>query len=905
MDWAEDIRRAFARRKRTLECDTLDELTQHAESLSEALRSEGMADAAVRGRVERQIAAWADDMRSFSPPRQHRPLAEPGGDTSGASGALADLRYGMRLLASEPGHTALAVLTIAAGVGAVTLMANLVWSVLLRPLPWPDAERLVRVYETRQGSHSRFGEIVTNLTFLAWRDRPRTVDGLAAWTPADRTLSDPEGAERIRLAAVTASLGPVLRASPALGRWLLPADEMPGRGDVVVLSHGLWRERFAADPAAVGTTILLDGRLHTIVGVMPRSFSFPDRGTRAWVPFTVPAPLERGSLSLSMFSAIARLRDGVTPAQAAAEATTRGRAAERDVGRSAADAGLTTSAIFGAGGPLDVTVVPAREAATREIRPALLLLLAAVGLLLTTSAANVANLQLARAGRRRRELAIRAALGASAGRLTRQLLIENAWLGLAGGAAGLVVAAAAHRLLPHVLPADFPRLDELAFGWQAGLVAFGAALGTSLVFGALPAMVARKTSLTEALAEDAVAAGAGLRLRTTRLRSFVMTAQVAAATVLLVGAGLLTSSFLALLRADRGFDRAPVLTASLPLPDALVPGPRKRLLLEQIVERLERVPGITAAGFTSILPLSDSHSIRAFRMPRAGAASAGDVDVQAGFRVVSPGYLSALGLDVIEGRGFLPLDNETALPVVVVNRAFARAYLDATPIGEVVPLGSESLTDWHVVGIVEDVRSSDGAAFPEMFVSSRQWSEAPRGTPALVLRTAEQPTRFVPVLRSIVYELEPALAVTSVLTMEERVRAGLAQPRLYAVVLDLLAASALLIAGVGLYGVLAYTLAQRSRELAVRAAIGASPARIAALVVRQALSLVVAGFLVGVLISSWAAGVVAAKLYGIEPRDPASLGAAAALVGAVALAASLVPAWRAARLNPLILLRRQ
>jgi putative ABC transport system permease protein len=907
MDWAAEIHGAFLRRGRALDADVLDELAQHAVSLADALRASGLDEAGIRAEIAARIAEWAADERPFAPPRRRRAPLEPGGESSIVAGCMADLRYGLRVLAGEPGHTLLAVLTIAVGIGAVTVMANLVWGVLLGPLPWPDAERLVRVCETRQGSPSRFGPIVTNVAFLAWRDGPRTIDGLAAWTPSDRTLTDTHGAERIRVAAVTASLGHVLRASPALGRWLLTADEATGRRNVVVLSHGLWRERLAGDPAAVGKTIRLDGRLHTIVGVMPEAFSFPDRGTRAWVPFAVTPPIgaEAGGLNISMFSAIARLRDGVTPLQAAAEATSRGRSFERELGLSAPDGGLTVAAIFAAGGPLEVTLVPAREAATRDVGPALLMLLAAVGLLLAVSAANVANLQLARTGRRRRELAIRGALGATAGRLTRQLLVENALLGLAGGTAGLLLAASAHRLLPHALPADFPRLDELVFGWRAAAVALGAALAASLVFGALPALVARRTSLTDALAEDALApSGGGLRLRTARLRALVMVAQVAAATVLLAAAALLTSSFLALLEADRGFDRAPVLTAALPMPDALIPDARKGALLEDIVERLERVPGVTAAGFTSILPLTDSQSIRAFTMPPRAGGSACTTDVQAGFRVVSAGYFAALGLDLTEGRGFLPEDSETSRPVVVVNRAFARAYLDDTPLGEVVPLGPEGLTDWHVVGVVEDVRSPYGAAAPEMFVLSRQWPEVPRGVPTIVLRAAGHPAGFAPVLRSIVHDLDPGLAVTSVLTMEERLQGLLAHPRLYAMVLNLLAASALLIAGVGLYGVLSYTLAQRSRELAVRAAVGASPARIAALVVRQAMGLVTAGLVVGGLVSTWATGLLSAQLHGVAPGDPLSHVAASALVAAVALAACAVPAWRAARLEPLTLLRR-
>jgi putative ABC transport system permease protein len=838
---------------------------------------------------------WKRKIREASPGA----IAPPPARTTWFTGLDHDVRYGLRVLARQPGPTMVGATTIALSIAAVTLVTSIVWSVLLKPLPWTEADQLVRVYEGARGGSQGFGQfgpIFTNSTYLVWQDQPATVVGLAAWRSHEVTLTGEGTAERLRIATVTASLAPLLRVEPLVGRWFESSDEPPSAPRRVVISHGLWMERFGGSHDAIGQALRFDGDTYTILGVMPQGFAFPDRHARAWRPLHVP-PVVHDGLSgarLTMFSALARLKDGATPAQAAAEATARGRAMP--------GAGLTTMALFGSDGPLEVTAVRVREWTTREVRPALLALLAAVGLLLLTSAANVANLQLARATVRRREIAIRAALGAGTPRIARQLLIENVLLGLLGGVAGVLLAAGLHGTLPAILPADFPRLEEIALDWRAAVVAFGASAGAGLLTGLLPAFQARRLNLTGALADDAPsrAGGSGaVRLA----RAGVMAAQVASAIVLLVGAALLTRSFVAQLGADRGFDASNVLTAALPIPRADDSRERRNALLEAIVERVQGVPGVSAAGFTSILPLTGSESMRAHAMPGRHPGDPPVVNVRFSFRVVSPAYFAVMGMRIAQGRGLTETDSATSRPVAVVNRAFARAYLDDTSLGQVLPVGTDTHPDWEIVGIVEDVRPDLGAASPELFVSHRQWPEMDGGDPIIVVRTAGRPADLAPVLRAIVRDLDPSLALSSVRTMAERLDGELAKPRLYSVVLVTFGALALAIAGVGLFGVLSYAVAQRSRELAIRTALGAAPRHVVSLVLRQGLVFtgtgVVAGFAACVLM----ARLISDLLYGVTAVDHWSYLLAAGLVAAVALLACAVPARRAARADPAVVLR--
>ncbi|HEY7600671.1 MAG TPA: ABC transporter permease, partial [Candidatus Limnocylindrales bacterium] len=459
------------------------------------------------------------------------------------------MRYAWRLLRRQPAYAAVLVATMALGIAATAVLGSVAYGVLMKPLPWANAPRLVRLYENREGSSRRFPPLMTNATYVAWREAPATLDAIGAWSTAQMTLGGSDRPERFRVASVTPSLLTLLGAVPAMGRLLVDGDEEPGRAPVLLISRTLWQQRFGGRPDVLTETLRLNGTTFAIVGVMPPAFEFPDRATRAWAPLHVPPVTTPGQtgFSLSLFQAIGRLRAGATPAQAAAEGSARGRQAPEHA--------PVAMAVFGSTGPVVITAVPILDALTAEVRPAILVLLAAVVLLLATAAANAASLQLARAVARRRELAIRAALGAGRGRLVRQTLVENLLLGLLGGVAGLVLAALMHRALPALLPSDFPRVTDVTFGFGIQAFAVAVSMLAGLGCGLLPAWHVARADVVPALVEDSLApVGGGLRSQTARVRALIMAGQVAIAAILLVGSGLLCRSFYGMLRADVGYD---------------------------------------------------------------------------------------------------------------------------------------------------------------------------------------------------------------------------------------------------------------------------------------------------------------------------------------------------------------
>jgi putative ABC transport system permease protein len=814
------------------------------------------------------------------------------------SGLGRDLRYAVRALRRQWGHTLVVLVTMALGIGATTVLFSVAYGVMVRPLPWPDADRFVRLYETRQGS-TRPASFMTNATYLAWNERPSTIEELAAWSGSMMTMAGAGEPERMRVVEATPSLFSLLRARPALGTLfrLSPGGALDEAQ--AVLSHGLWQERFGGRADVIGRPIRFDGSEYRIVGVMPAAFGFPDRETRAWIPFRVPPVVGKDPKirSLSMFNAIARLRPGVSAAQAAAEGTARG--------RSAPDPGLVAVAVFGTKGPVQVAAVPFLDSLLGDLRPALWVLLVAVGLLLVTGTANVASLQLARATTRRREIAIRCALGAGGGRLTRQLLAESVVVGSLGGLAGLLLTAWMLRALSSILPADFPRLGDITFDWRVVAFATAISLAAAVAFGLVPAFAARRVNLVASLAEDALApVGTGGRSATVRARLLIMAGQIAVASVLLLGAALLARSFVALIHADRGYDPANLLTARLPLPDQSYTPQQRAVLLDRVVDRLRHVPGVVEAAFSSRLPLTPGEILAAFPMPSRGG---GTISAHASIRQVSDGYFAALGLRVIEGRPFNETDSLTSRPVEVVNRAFARQYLATPAVGTRIPASfNENASEAEIVGVVDDVHygTVTDPVPPEIYMPSRQLSSGfAVDEPGLLVRTTGDPVRLVPILRSIVREQDRSLALESVMTMEDRLQTSLSRPRLYAILLGGFAGSAVLIAGVGLFGVLTYSVVQRSREIAVRTSLGATPRDIMGLVLRQALVVTAGGLAAGLLLSVALVRYLSAFLFGVTRFDAISFVAVPAALTLVAALASVVPARSAARVDPLRALR--
>ena len=907
-EWRQRLQRAFNANGHACDADVLDELSTHAAAAYDALRADGSDAGEAERRIDDLIDVWVRDAADLHrQPRRASAIPPPAAGAVALGGVMQDLRYGVRLLRRQPGFAAVAMLTMALSIGATTMLFSVAYGVLLKPLPWPDADRLVRVTETRQGRTGRVVGTVSNGTFVAWRDHPSTIEDLGGWLTQTVTLTGAGDPLRLSMIPTTPNLFGILRARPLIGRLFRESEGARGQPDLVMLSYGLWQERFGGRPEIVGHLVQLDDRPYTVIGVMPRAFAFPDHETRVWTAWSVPSVMAEGGMQVGViFRAIARLRDGATPAQAAAEATSRA--------RSAPDMALVARSLFGAAGPIDVSAVPELQAMTAEVRPAILVLLAAVALLLVTAIANVASLQLARATTRRRELAVRAAIGAGQCRIVRQLLIENAIIGLCGGAAGLALATGLQRLLPSLLPAGFPRLDAVAIDIRALMCALTASVVASIACGLLPAWHTRRVNLVETLSEGAVAPiGGAMRSPMARTRGLIMAAQVAIACVLLVGAALLTRTFVSLIRADRGYDPVNVLTARLPLPPGY-PAERRGQLLETLVERLRSVPGVTHAAYSTALPLLSSGGFAAFTM-RSPRNPDVEMDVQTAQRVVSPDYFSAMHLRLVAGRTLSDADIAMAPPAVVVNRSFARQYLGDHPVGSHIPqhgrrTGLRSVNenaDWDVVGVVDDMRqdSIESPSQPEVFASFKQLASGSWRNldPILLVRTTADPTTYVSTLRNIVHEQAPALALDSVMTMEDRVMTSLAKPRLYAVVLALFGVFALLIAGVGLFGVLSFSVAQRTREIGVRSALGAQAREIVALVLRQALWIVGVGVAIGLAAALAGVRLLSAFLYGISPHDALTFVAVPIIIVTVATVACFVPARRAAKVDPLTALR--
>jgi predicted permease len=904
LDWKQRLQSRFAENGSACDPDVLEELSTHAIAAYEAFRGDGAAASEAERLVGDLIDGWVRQAADLQR-RPSRRLDSPAG--AAFFGSSHDLRYAFRLLCRQPGFTIVAILTMALGIGATTLLASVAYGVLLKPLPWSDPQQLVRVTETRQGRTGRIAGTVSNGTFLAWRDHPSTIEDLGGWLAQTATLSGAGDPVRVSVIPTTPSLFRILRAHPLLGRLFNEGEGRNKQSGLVILSYGLWQERFGGRPGILGRALQLNERTYTIVAVMPRDFAFPDAQARLWTAWSVPPVVaEDGTLVGVIFRALGRLRANATPEEAAAEATSRA--------RSAPDMGLAARALFGAAGPIDVSAVPELQALTADVKPAILVLLAAVGLLLLTATANVASLQLARTTLRRREMAVRAAIGAGRSRIVRQLLIENAVVCLLGGAAGVALAAGLQHVLPTVLPADFPRLDALTLDMRVLSLALGLSIFASIASGLLAAWHTRRITLSETLAEDGAAAISGhARSPAARTRTIIMVGQVAVTCVLLVGAALLTRSFLALVHADRGYDPVKVLTARLPLPPGY-PAERRSHLLTTLANRLRAVPGVVQAAYSSALPLVSTGGFAAFNMPAPGNPNV-DIEVQARQRLVSPGYFDVMRLRVVEGRTLSPADTAGAPPVVVVNRTFARQYLGDHATGMRIPQRGprfavrfiQEHADVQVVGVVDDMRQDSVHAplEPEIFASFSQIqpSSVRSFDPILLLRTATDPGTYVSTLRNIVREEAPTLALDSVSTMEDRVISSLAKPRLYAVVLSLFGVFALLVAGGGLFGVLSFSVAQRTREIGIRSALGAQPRQIVGLVLLQALWIVVAGVLLGSIAALTGGRLLSAFLYGISPHDAVTFFAVAIAVLTVAAAACLIPAIRAAKVDPLTALR--
>ncbi len=813
---------------------------------------------------------------------------------------LSELRQALRSLKGGGASTAAAFLTLALGLGITTALIAVVDGVLLRPLPYPDSEQLVLVSEHRPGASSRIGGIVSAATVAAWRGS-RTVEGPAAYGTRGYLWATPDGADRISGGRLSAGVLPILRVQPFLGRFFHQADEEAGHDGVVVLSHGFWLERFGGRTDAIGQHMRLDGRDHEIVGVTPPGFAFPTAQARLWTPEVrfVPTP---NKPQVRVFPAIARLRPGSSIEQATAEGT----AASRGVSRSFID-----DLLFGTGRPMEVQLVRMLDEAVSTVKPALVAVAAGVGLLLLVACANVANLLLAAGVARRRELAVRAALGASRTQLLRLMLIEHAALAAAGLTAGWLIAVLLIDALPLVAPVGFPRLDGVAVTTRVLAGSGGAALVAVLLAGLLPAWRGSRGQVSAALKDDD---GRSAGETSARLRTTLLVVEAALALVLVVGALLLARSVNRLQRVDAGYDPTNVLTARIELaaaPEAIeqptasgraAAAARRAALVDSVLRRVRALPGVEAAGAGNMAPFGDSIALASFELPGGDGRAKADADMH----VVTPGLAEALRLRLVEGRAFTAADPARGGPVLV-NEAFVRRYLrDGRPItGRAFPvtLAEGDVPASTIAGVVRDIRPSGPRSEPRPEIYQLAGpGRAITGAIELVVRTDGDPLQLVPALRDIVRTEDRSAAVHAVGTLAGRLSTAIASPRFFAIIIAVFAGLALTLAAIGLYGVLSYTVTLRRRELGIRAALGASRAHLLRLVVRQGLAATAAGLALGTALSLGAAWLMRSLLFGIEPTDvPSYVGAGAALL-AVALAACLIPARRAAASDPSVAL---
>jgi len=801
---------------------------------------------------------------------------------------LQDIRYGTRTLARSPGFAAVAILTLALGIGANTAIFSLVNGVLLRPLPYRDAGGLafVAASNRRQGSKA---DVTSYPDFADWRAQNRVFSGLAAYRAHDYDLSGGTATSsrpvRIRGVRVTQDLFPVLEEAPALGRTFLPEEYQSGKDHAVLVSDGLWRRLFNGDPALVGKTLKLNEEVYTVVGVMPPRFQFPPtEHASLYTPLVPDADRNHGWLW-----AVGRVKPGVSLRQAQVEMDTIALRLQQQHPKSNQGEG--------------VNVMPLQESVVGDLRPAFLVFVCAVGLVLLIACANVANLMLSRTAAREREMAVRAAVGAGRGRLMRQLLTESALLGLLGGSLGLVLAVwGVDALLAMLRQRVPPSLVENVGidGWVLGFT-FVVSVLTGVVFGLAPAWSASRVQLNESLKEGSRATTGSLR--PARLRGVLVVSEVALALVLLVGAGLMIRSFRLLTRVETGVDTHNVLALDFSFHEPRYDQPHVRAdFLQQVAERVRTLPGVKSASWAADVPLSgdvdsDSFSIAGRPDPAPGKPR------EASFNVVGPGYLQTLGIPLLRGRDFADNDTAATPGVALINQAMVRHFWPGED-----PLGKRITTDgkyfFSIVGVVGDVRQLGQASetSPEVYLS---YLQDPFGWPyrTLVVRSVGEPLKLVGSVEQAVWSVNKDQPVANVRTLEQVLADSVAQPRIFSLLLGAFAGLALVLASVGIYGVVSYSVTQRTHEVGVRLALGAEQVDVLRLVVGQGMLLTAIGLGIGLTGALALTRFLAGFLYAVRPTDPITFVLVGLTLCTVALLACYIPARRATKVDPMVALR--
>ena len=895
MAWHHALRSAAASLlgRRAMEQEMDEEMRFHLEMEARRLEESGLSGAEAR----RQAA------RDFGGVERHKEGVRDERGARGIEDIGQDVRYAMRTLLRRPGFTAVAVLTLALGIGATTALFGVVKAVLMAPLPYGNPASAVVLWSAWRGFDQTW---LSYDEYEAWDSEIPALENVALYSSSSMIFTGDGEPERVRAARVTEDLFRVLGVEPMIGRGFTKEEDTPGGPNVIVLAHGLWQRRFGGDPAIVGRAVQVNGQSATVVGVMPEGFKLPldfgsDGPTHAWSPLATDAPTE-GAVPGPAFNpgggshgfyGVARLAPGATAA---------------DVNRQldAHVAGLVRDGILPKEQEFRAFAVPVQEQVTGRIRPALLVVFGAVGIVMLIACANVAGLLLVRGEGRRRELAVRIALGASTPRLTRQLLTESVVLAAFGAVLGIALAALAVRVVRVAAPADLPRFAETRLDPVVLLFALGAAVAAAILAGLLPALQATRVAPAGELKEGGRGATAGAsRLR---WRQALVATEIALAVVLVTGAGLMIRSVANLFAIDAGLDPRNVLTLRLSTPSTFYPDSVGIVAFhEELSRRVSALPGVQRVGTVRILPLATEAgdwglAVEGYQPP-PNQGTPGD------WQVVTPGYFEAMGLQLIAGRFLDDRDRIDAPLAMVVNRRFVEQYIAGKdPLGRRVRVGgSPPELSYSIVGVVENVHHNGltTEVKPQFYATIGQFAKAPGNTTRatnLIVKTRADPMSLAQPVRAVIRGIDPRLPISDIRTMEQVVAGSIAEPRFAMGLLGLFGALALVLSAIGIFGIVAQVVAARSHEFGIRVALGATPRDLVMMSLRTGVAQTVVGLAAGIVAALALARVLAGLLHGVEPTDIPTLAMVVLVTGVVAILASLGPARRAARTDPVTVL---